>query len=138
MSYRGKDKIERLKLIGTLMSNCWPSQLKKEQEKKILAEAKTIILGLKRIFEELNLSESEIKKLFQECDLNFWESEKSGMEKMLEELGLQGCFISGDPIDISDESLAVLRAQIDENVRQNEEAALNEDVAMLKKGPSIY
>ena len=35
MEYRGKDKVERLKLIGTLMSNCWPSQLKKEQEKNI-------------------------------------------------------------------------------------------------------
>ena len=60
------------------------------------------------------------------------------MEKMLKEFGLQGCFIPGDPIDISDELLAVLRAQIDENVRQNEEAALNDDIAMLKKGPSIY
>ena len=112
-------------------------KFKKEQEIQKLKEAKSIVLRLKRIFEELDLSESEIKKLFQECDLNFRESEKSGMEKMLEELGLQECLIPGDPIDISDESLAVLRAQIDEDVRQTE-AALNEGVAMLKKGPSIY
>lgn len=88
-------------------------RIKKEQEIKTLKEAKSIILRLKGIFEELNLSESEIKHLFQECGLNFGETEKSGMEK----LGIKECFVPGEPINISDESIVALRLQMDENVR---------------------
>ena len=113
-------------------------RIKKEQEIKTLKEAKSIILKLKGIFGELNLSESEIKHLFQECGLNFGETEKSGMEKKLEELGISGSFVPGEPINISDESIVALRLQIDENVREREEAALNSDIAMLMKKPSMH
>ena len=82
---------------------------RKEQKIETLKEAKSIILRLKKFFKELNLSESEIKKLFQECDLNLRESEKFGMEEMLEELGLQGCLIPGDSIDISDEGFKAMK-----------------------------
>ena len=55
----------------------------------------------------------------------------------MERLGLQGCFVPGEPIEINEVAIAILRAEIDENVRKNEEAQ-NEGVAQLIKGASIY
>ena len=86
MSDRMRMDKNHKELIGTLISNGLSSQLRREQEIKVLNEAKSEILGLKRVFEELNLSESEIKKLFQECDLNFWESEVMDEKQKEEEL----------------------------------------------------
>ena len=110
-------------------------ETKNEKELKTLKEVKSIILRLKRISEELNLSNNQIRMLFQENGFEFWR--QNGMEEMMEELGLQSCLVPGEPVDISNDSLAILRAQIDEDVRQTE-ASLNEGVVMLMKGPSIY
>ncbi len=110
-------------------------ETKNEKELKTLKEVKSIILRLKRISEELNLSNNQIRMLFQENGFEFWR--QNGMEEMMEELGLQSCLVPGELVDISNDSLAILRAQIDEDVRQTE-ASLNEGVVMLMKGPSIY
>ena len=61
MSDRMRMDKNHKELIGALISNGLSSQLRREQEIKVLNEAKSEILGLKRAFEELNLSESEIK-----------------------------------------------------------------------------
>lgn len=64
---------------------------------------------------------------------------KTDMEEMIEELGLQGCLIpdsNGEQFEISDEHLRILGAQIDEDVRQCEQAE-QESVAQLIKGPKL-
>ena len=64
---------------------------------------------------------------------------KSGMEEMIEMLGLQGCLIPSpaeEHIDISDEHLRLLGVQIDEDVRQCEQA-MQESVTKLIKGPKL-
>ena len=64
---------------------------------------------------------------------------KSGMEEMIEMLGLQGCLIPSpaeEHIDISDEHLRLLGVQIDEDVRQCEQA-MQENVTKLIKGPKL-
>lgn len=54
----------------------------------------------------------------------------------MEKLGLQGCFVPGELIEIDEVSLAILRAEIDESVRKTEEAQ-NEGLARIMRGPSI-
>ena len=126
MSDRMKMDQNHKEIIGRLCSKKIPEVLEQEKKIKVLCDIKRDILGIKRISENLNISNTEIKKLFEECDFEFWKL------KSMEELGIQECFVPGEPIDISDESLAVLRAQIDENVRKTEEAALNDNVDVDK------
>ena len=64
---------------------------------------------------------------------------KSGMEEMIEMLGLQGCLIPSpaeEHIDIAQENLRILGVQIDEDVRQCEQA-MQESVTKLIKGPKL-
>lgn len=64
---------------------------------------------------------------------------KSGIEEMIEMLGLQGCLIPSpaeEHIDIAQENLRILGVQIDEDVRQCEQAE-QESVAQLIKGPKL-
>lgn len=64
---------------------------------------------------------------------------KTGIEEMIEMLGLQGCLIPSpeeEHINISQESLRILGAQINEDVRQCEQA-MQESVAQLIKGPKL-
>ena len=64
---------------------------------------------------------------------------KTGMEEMIEELGLQGCLIfdsEGEMYKISDGHLRMLGVQIDEDVRRCEQAE-QESVAQLIKGPKL-
>jgi hypothetical protein len=109
-------------------------RVQKEIQMKKLRDLKMLILEMKKIAKELNLTDSQIIKLFVESDFEFWK--KSGMEDMMERLGLQGCFVPGEPIEISEVALAILRAEIDESVRKNEEAQ-NEGLARIMRGPSI-
>ena len=110
-------------------------RIKNEVQIKKLNELKLLILEMKRLAEELNLTDSQIMKLFEKNNFDFWK--KSGMEEIMEKLGLQGCFVPGEPIEIDEVSLAILRAEIDESVRKTEEAQ-NEGVAQLIKGSSLY
>lgn len=59
--------------------------------------------------------------------------EKTGMEEMIEELGLQGCLIQGEEVEISSEKIAILNAIINEDVRQNEEAIREGEKILYKR-----
>lgn len=64
---------------------------------------------------------------------------KSGMEEMIEMLGLRGCLIPSpaeEHIDTAQENLRILGVQIDEDVRQCEQA-MQENVTKLIKGPKL-
>lgn len=64
---------------------------------------------------------------------------KSDMEEMIEMLGLRGCLIPSpaeEHIDTAQENLRILGVQIDEDVRQCEQA-MQENVTKLIKGPKL-
>lgn len=65
---------------------------------------------------------------------------KSGMEEMIEMLGLQGCLIPSpdeEHIDIAQENLRILAAQINEAVRQCDEAEKESVAYLIRKGPKL-
>ena len=61
------------------------------------------------------------------------DNKKIGMEEMIEELGLQGCLIQGEEVEISSEKIAILNAIIKEDVRQNDEAIHEGEKILYKR-----
>lgn len=116
------------------------------------------------------MSEEEREKLFKECGLVYekipnqkgerhhqlirlkaalaalyvlnkqHKEPKTGMDEMIEMLGLQGCLIPSpeeEHINISQESLRILGAQIDEDIRQCEQAMQESVAQLIKEGPKL-
>lgn len=68
------------------------------------------------------------------------EDPKTGTEEMMAMLGIQGCLVPGskeEHIDISDEHLRILGAQIDEDVRKCEQAMQESVAYLIRKGPKL-
>ena len=70
-----KSQKEKRKLIGRLISKELEKKFKNQEKIKDLNLIKEKISSIKNIAKRSNISKNELKKLFQECDLNFWDEE---------------------------------------------------------------
>ena len=70
-----KSQKEKRELIGRLISKELEKKFKNQEKIKDLNLIKEKISSIKNIAKRSNISKNELKKLFQECDLNFWDEE---------------------------------------------------------------
>ena len=70
-----KSQQEKRELIGRLTTKELEKKFKNQEKIKRLNLIKENILSIKNIAKRSNISKNELKKLFQECDLNFWDEE---------------------------------------------------------------
>ena len=70
-----KSQKEKRELIGRLISKELEKKFKNQEKIKELNLIKEKISSIKNIAKRSNISKNELKKLFQECDLNFWDEE---------------------------------------------------------------
>lgn len=107
------------KIIGRACSKALSEVPEREKKIETLYDIKRNILTIKRLSKISNISNTEIIKLFEDCDFEFWKLK--GMEEFVAALGLEDALIpSKEHIDISDEKLTILRYTIDEDIRQTE------------------
>jgi hypothetical protein len=106
-------------IIGRACSKALSEVTEREKKIETLCDIKRNILTIKRLSKISNISNTEIIKLFEDCDFEFWKLK--GMEEFVAALGIEDALIPAEEhINISDEGLTKLRYTIDEDIRQTE------------------